>query len=51
MLVEAIRLTRRATPSQPNLTPSELMAEILEREGQFNEWQDEMTSVLWRLWS
>ena len=43
MLVEAIRLTRRADAFTNDFTPFTLIHQILEREGEFNEWQDEMT--------
>jgi len=43
MLVEAIRLTRRADAFTGDYTPFTLIQQILEREGEFNEWQDEMT--------
>lgn len=43
MLVEAIRLTHRADAFASDYTPFTLIRQILEREGEFNEWQDEMT--------
>jgi hypothetical protein len=43
MLVEAIRITRRADAFTNDFTPFTLIHQILEREGEFNEWQDEMT--------
>ena len=43
MLVEAIRLTKRADAFTSDYTPFSIMRQILEREGEFNEWQDEMT--------
>jgi hypothetical protein len=43
MLVEAIRLTRRPDAFTSDYTPLTLIDQILEREGEFNEWQDEMT--------
>ncbi len=43
MLIEAIRLTRRADAFTGEFTPIELIARILEREGEFSEWQDERT--------
>jgi hypothetical protein len=43
MLVEAIRLTHRADAFTSDYTPFTLIQQILEREGEFNEWQDEMT--------
>jgi hypothetical protein len=43
MLVEAIRLTRHADAFTNEFTPFTLLQQILEREGEFNEWQDEMT--------
>jgi hypothetical protein len=43
MLVEAIRLTKRADAFTSDYTPFTLIRQILEREGEFNEWQDERT--------
>jgi Domain of unknown function (DUF4062) len=43
MLVEAIRLTHRIDAFASDYTPFILIGQILEREGEFNEWQDEMT--------
>jgi hypothetical protein len=43
MLVEAIRLTHRGDAFTGDYTPFALIHQILEREGEFNEWQDEMT--------
>jgi hypothetical protein len=43
ILVEAIRLTRRSDAFSSDFTPFSLIQQILEREGEFNEWQDEMT--------
>ena len=43
MLVEAIRLTKRADAFTSDYTPFSIIRQILEREGEFNEWQDEMT--------
>ncbi len=43
MLVEAIRLTHRADAFTSDYTPFTLIQQTLEREGEFNEWQDEMT--------
>ncbi len=43
MLVEAVRLSRRADAFSDDFTPFSLIEQILEREGEFNEWQDEMT--------
>lgn len=43
VLVEAIRLTRRPDAFTSDFTPFTLIQQILEREGEFNEWQDEMT--------
>ena len=43
MLVEAIRLTHRIDAFTSDYTPFTLIHQILEREGEFNEWQDEMT--------
>jgi hypothetical protein len=43
MLVEAIRLTHRPDAFISDYTPFTLIHQILEREGEFNEWQDEMT--------
>jgi hypothetical protein len=43
MLVEAIRLIGRPDAFTGDFSPFDLISEILEREGEFNEWQDEMT--------
>ena len=43
MLVQAIRLSHRADAFTGDFTPFTLIEQILEREGEFNEWQDEMT--------
>jgi len=43
MLLEAIRLTHRTDAFTSDYTPFTLIQQILEREGEFNEWQDEMT--------
>lgn len=43
MLVQAIRLSHRADAFAGDFTPFTLIEQILEREGEFNEWQDEMT--------
>ena len=43
MLVESVRLTHRADAFTSDYTPFALIQQILEREGEFNEWQDEMT--------
>ena len=43
MLVQAIRLSGRADAFTGDFTPFALIEQILEREGEFNEWHDEMT--------
>jgi hypothetical protein len=43
ILIEAIRFTRRTDGLTGDFTPFELIDEIWEREGEFNEWQDETT--------
>jgi hypothetical protein len=43
MLVEAIRLTQRNDAFTSDFTPFTLIHQILEREGEYNEWQDETT--------
>lgn len=43
MLVQAIRLTKRADAFTSDYTLFSIIRQILEREGEFNEWQDEMT--------
>lgn len=43
ILLEAIRLIRRPDAFTSDFTPFALIQQILEREGEFNEWQDEMT--------
>jgi hypothetical protein len=43
MLVEAIRLTNQVDAFLSDYTPFTLIRQILEREGEFEEWQDEMT--------
>jgi hypothetical protein len=43
MLVQASRLSHRADAFTDDFTPFTLIGQILEREGEFNEWQDEMT--------
>ena len=43
MLVQAIRLSRQADAFTGDFNPFTLIEQILEREGEFNEWQDEMT--------
>jgi len=43
MLVQAIRLNHRSDAFTGDFTPFNLIEQILEREGEFNEWQDEMT--------
>ncbi len=43
MLLQAIRLTRRADAFRTDYTPFTMIAQILEMEGEFSEWQDEMT--------
>lgn len=43
MLVQAIRLIRRSDALDRQFTPFKLIENILERDGEFNEWQDEMT--------
>jgi len=43
MLLQAIRLTHRPDAFKANYTPFALIKQILERDGEFNEWQDEMT--------
>jgi hypothetical protein len=43
VLVEAIRLTKRADAFTSDYTPFSIIRQILEREGEFNECQDEMT--------
>jgi hypothetical protein len=44
MLVQSIRLGRRADAfSSSDFTPFTLIQQILERDGEFNEWLDEMT--------
>ena len=43
MLVESIRLLRRPDAFSTEFTPFDMISELLEREGEFNEWQDEMT--------
>jgi hypothetical protein len=43
VLVEAIHLTERPDAFTADFTPFALIEQILEREGEFNEWQDEMT--------
>jgi hypothetical protein len=46
MLVQAIQLTRRADAFTDDFTPFTLIEQILERDGEFSEWQDEMTMSL-----
>ena len=43
ILVEAIRLSERPDAFTGEFTPFNLIKQILEREGEYNEWQDEMT--------
>src|SRR5262249_51673934 len=43
MLLEAIRLTKRADAFTSDYTPFTLIRQLLEKEGEFNDWQDEMT--------
>jgi hypothetical protein len=43
MLVQAIHLTSRADAFTSDFTPFTLIQQILERDGEFNEWQDERT--------
>lgn len=43
MLVQAIRLSRRADAFAGDFTPFTLIEQMLEREGEFNEWEDERT--------
>jgi Domain of unknown function (DUF4062) len=43
MLVQAIRLTQRADAFTGDFTPFTLIEQILEREGEFTEWDDERT--------
>ncbi|MDW5266113.1 MAG: DUF4062 domain-containing protein [Edaphobacter sp.] len=43
MLLQAIRLTRRADAFKTAYTPFAIIRQILEKDGEFNEWQDEMT--------
>lgn len=43
MLLQAIRLMRRPDALSASFTLFDLISELLEREGQFNEWQDERT--------
>jgi hypothetical protein len=43
MLVQAIRLTHRADAFESDFTPFTLIQQILERDAEFTEWQDEMT--------
>jgi hypothetical protein len=41
MLLQAIRLAKRPDAFTGDFTPFEIIEEILEREGEFTEWQDE----------
>lgn len=41
MLIQAIRLNRRADAFTSEYTPFTLIRQILERDGEFNEWQDD----------
>jgi hypothetical protein len=43
VLVEAIRLSKRDDAFTGEFTPFNLIEQLLEREGEYNEWQDEMT--------
>lgn len=43
MLVQAIRLTHRADAFMGDFTPFILIEQILEREGEFTDWEDERT--------
>jgi hypothetical protein len=43
MLVQAVHLSQRADAFTGDFTPFTLIEQILEREGEFNEWQDEIT--------
>jgi hypothetical protein len=43
MLLQAIRLTRRGDAFTTAYTPFAMIRQILEKDGEFNEWQDEMT--------
>ncbi len=43
MLLEAVRLIRRPDALSTSFTPFALISQLLEREGEFNEWQDEKT--------
>ena len=43
MLVQAIQLTHRDDAFTGEYTPFELINQVLEREGEFSEWQDEAT--------
>ncbi|WP_433964440.1 hypothetical protein [Tunturiibacter gelidiferens] len=43
MPLQAIRLTRRADAFTTDYTPFALIKQLLERDGEFNEWQDEMS--------
>jgi hypothetical protein len=45
MLVEAILLTKRADAFTSDYTPVSIIRQILERESESNEWQDEITLV------
>lgn len=43
MLLQAIRLTKRADAFTSDDSPFSIIRQILEREGEYNEWQDERT--------
>jgi len=43
MLVQAVRLSHRADAFTGDFTPFTLIEQILEREGEFSDWEDEMT--------
>src|ERR1039457_7235477 len=43
VLVQAIRLSRRTDAFTSDYTPFTMIQQILERDGEFSEWQDEMT--------
>jgi hypothetical protein len=43
MLLQAVRLSERADAFTSEFTPFDLIEQILERDGEFTEWQDENT--------
>ena len=43
MLLQAILLTKRSDAFTDGYTPFEIIRQLLERDGEFTEWQDEMT--------